>query len=210
MTQTNDSNMQFSDSKLVQHCKFCGKNFIHLAAHIIKSHPSVVAQLEEKEIVDNPAVVDNPTIASYSPLSTPAGIPSLSQIIRQKVDDMLSIEVIKALSNNNPGALKELAAVMNPPRETSLDEIRKYHDLFYSARETSGGTDWGSVAVNALPMIKDMLDGKRKNAEMMRNVREGNKRTEGLLKPIQLETPGGSGKPTSNSPEPGVIGETKQ
>lgn len=187
---------------------------------MIRMHPSIVSQLNESysrpAAVASDGIPQPPPTAPSLPYGDAAGrLPSLSEIIRQKVDDLLGIEVIKALSSSDSSKIADLAKVMNPPRETSLDEIKRYHDIFYHDAPNQVGSTWVDVIKEALPVIGEGFKGvneamKNKPQRGMQNVREGNTGCESSIKPIQLEIAGDTTESGDNSKESGAIGTTEQ
>lgn len=213
-----------SKNKPLKKCSFCNKELNDLGLHIARQHPNILSQLDEFNL--NIPVIP----PANSPMATPihavadtagatgmtGNFPDVAVMIRQKLDLMLNIKIIEMLSKSSDTGLKEIAEAINPPRETTLDEIKKYHDIFYKDNTPiETGNEWVNVAANALPLVKDLIASRRQLQQQggipdATNVSEGDRGRAQILKPIQFETTGDTGEPSGIGKESGAISDTKQ
>lgn len=201
--------MPIDSAKPLKLCKFCNKEVQNLATHIINMHPSIIDKLEEGETT----VREIPQIQQRQ-ISPPSDI---SAMIREKLDLMLNIKIIEMLSTQKDVSLQEISKAIQPP--TSLQEIKTYHDMMYGNKggldinvESSGSnvSDWIEIAKLGLPIIAQMLPKKQEEMKNVTEHRRTEERSTGILKPIQGEITGDTGKPGVSCQESGTVIPAKQ
>jgi len=209
--------MTIQSDKPLKSCPHCGKNVKNLGFHVANNHPSIIAQLEEKPPSPPP---ETPTLTPYS--NKNAGVSgvntqSINEMIREKLDTMLNIKIIEMLSKNPNTSLQEISQAINPPKPSTLQELKEYHELVYGREERElpeTGNGWVDLATAAIPLIREMLPAKKKQMEEEnKNVELGSdeKRSIRILKPIQAKIAGDREESGSSSNESGSIsGESKQ
>jgi hypothetical protein len=216
--------MVIGDPKECNICARIGifKKYRNIALHQLKAHPEFV----ERALSDSQTSVTStraPELAgnqnhagqpvNFTPIQritppfsvqTGQNYASPSEIINRTLQDLVAIQLIKALSSENPGSLVDVAKIMNPaPQNPSLDDLKKYHDTFYSTNEptiiNTGGTDWAGIIQNALPIINKMMANRKpqQNNGGEDIVREGNRETGIVLESISPEIAGNSTEPKS-------------
>jgi hypothetical protein len=216
--------MPFESSKLLKVCPVCSKEVRNVGLHVANMHPNVLAQLDA-----GTGILEMPSKSSPPLNPVPASenkFLDISSLIKKKLETMLDLKILEMLSSNNSPSIVELHQALNPPKQTTIQELKEMHDLIFSQQASQGslekiseidtGNNWANVALQALPIIKDMLPAKKAAVEQKQikeggsNVREGNTGRKGVLKPIQGEAPGDTGKPGSPSEKPGISSQTEQ
>lgn len=194
--------MPIETDKPLKTCKYCGKQYANLATHIINSHPSIMEQLNETTPINTremPKILENTPLQQQN-----RAFSSINEMIREKLDTMLNIKIIEMLSANKEMSLIDLKKTLEPQKNTTLQELKEYHDLVYGSvqnNESDNGNQWLELANNALPIIKEMLP---KKAEGVKNVeRVGTeKRDLGIHRLVSSETPNDRGKPSNIGGKP--------
>jgi len=213
-------------NKPLKKCNFCGKEVKNLGWHIANTHPSITARLDEGEQFDeiktNSKKIESggtppPILATKTPQT-------INEMIRDKLDIMLNIKIIEMLSASNSPSLQDINSALNPPKEHSLEDLKKFHDLVYDRdpldqiSKVDTGNNWANVALQAMPIITGMMASRKQQApdqekkiieECENNVRRGEETNTRILKPIQIEIAGNTREPTSIIPEPGTPGKTE-
>ena len=181
-------------------CRFCGKEFLNLGAHIANQHPIILEQLNEFSDLETQK-------------STPQGVfmqpqgvkKSTSDLVREKLDLMFDIKILEMLAASKDATLQDLQKALQPaqPQPSAMDklrEIREYASIMNEIRGAgevveSGGNEWIGLATAALPMIKEMLPKKQEiKPEVVKDVREGNTGVKSSLVRIQPQATGNTGK----------------
>lgn len=158
-------------------CPACGQDFLHLGQHIANKHPEIIDQAIKAAESGQASVT--PTLGTSLPVQAAQNVQtrpnlmirSYSEIIAQALNDIVAVQIIKALSSSNPPSLQDLGSIMNPPKQTQLSDVIDFHKKIYGDEHPmiETGNQWIDIAQQALPIIKDMMP--KKKAEMMPNVR---------------------------------------
>jgi hypothetical protein len=201
--------MPIPSDKPPRACKFCNKEVVNMATHIINQHPSILEQLDERIPETSPSFSNIPTPPTQNkPIYT-----DINTMIREKLDTMLNIKIIEMLSANKDMSLVELKNAVAPPQQTTLDDLKKYHDIFYKTADVveDGGGKWIELATAALPMIAQMLP--KKQEELKKNDTE-HRTTEAasprIRRLISQEITGNTGITGNTSGESGAINGAEQ
>ena len=204
--------MTFYSDKIDKPCKYCGKVVKNLAAHIINQHPNVLTQLEEptQEVrYETETKPQQQVVLSAAPQQRLIG-QHLSDMIKEKMDIMLNILIMEKLSKSNNTSLQEISQAINPTPQTSLKDLKEFHDIIYKqdalekVSQMDTGNDWANVALQAIPIIKDMLP----KAGVQKDVGETNTRVQRTLKPIQCENTGSARESASDSTKSATLSDT--
>lgn len=201
--------------KITKKCPYCDKNVVNLPNHIINMHPKIIEKIEETDVV-TPSLM---TTSGSETVHTSVPQSSITTMIREKLDIMLNIKIIEMLSNSPETNIQDIARAVNPEPPTApktlLENMQEYQAVKEMIKEIEPrpietGNEWIDLAQQALPIVKDMLPGKKAEiAETIKNVNESNdKGVGGTLKPICLETSGSSSEPVSDSKKSGTDGKT--
>ena len=198
--------------KPIKICHFCRKEVRNLGIHIINNHPNILAQLDE--------YTEKGSLAPSSPAPplTPRSTQNLTAMIQEKLDIMLNIKIIEMLSKSPDATIQDISNAINPPKNTTLEELKAYHELVYGKEKSElpyieTENQWANLAQQALPIVRDMFANRQQKQplkEVEKDVRGRKETNPGILKPIQLEIAGDTGEPARHSEEPGAPGDTEQ
>jgi len=205
--------MPIESDKPLKKCKFCNKEVANLGLHIINIHPSIMEQIEETTPQNVASLPQNSTLQNNTRQSS-----DINSMIREKLDTMLNIKIIEMLSSSKDVSLIDIKKSLETPQNTTLQDIKTYHDMIYADRKESpeinisgdsGG--WLELANNAIPLIREMLpkskqEEKKNDAEHTRT-KEG---SIGIRRLIPQEIAGNTGESKSTSGQPSVIVRTEQ
>jgi hypothetical protein len=162
--------MPIKTDKQQRLCKYCNKSFANLGLHIINNHPNIMEQLEE-----NAPILPTETTTRLEPTTSLIKNPvvSVNNMVAEALQTMLNIKIIEMLSGSNNASLQEIGKVLNPPPQTTLQDIKAYHDLVYEDRGRDreedvpeSGNQWIDLATQAIPLVRDMMNrGGNKHVE---------------------------------------------
>jgi hypothetical protein len=196
------------NDQILKKCPFCGKDVKNLAPHIVNLHPKIMEKMDEMDTKTPENATFTPVLTQSSPKILTYPGQSINDMIREKLDTMLNIKIIEMLSKNPNVSLQEISAAIQAPQpqQSALDklkELREYTSIISDIKgdnmpnESGGANEWLGVANAAIPIVKEMLQSRKKHSEVVKNgdVREGNSGSPRNLKRIQSETSGNSGKP---------------
>jgi len=166
--------MVFQSEKQLKLCPYCGKSIANLATHIINQHPKILEQLEEKGSETPPDQSHSVPNAGLNTQNKPiAG--DTKALIREKLDTFFDAALLKYMSSNDNVGIKDLAAIANPPQQTSLHDYIEFHKLMNSQKSepVESGAGWMDLLNNALPIIGQMLPNKRSEVKNELRTNEG-------------------------------------
>lgn len=206
--------MPIETTKPLKNCKFCGKDYANLATHIINSHPSIVEQLDESAYIPTQNTTPLPlNVANGPPQRQHLGT-DIDTMVREKLNTMLNIKIMEMLSSNKDVSLMDIKQSLEPPKTTSLKELKEFHDLVYSNNNNGGneenGNQWLDLINNALPIVSQMLPKKREELEKndrYKPIEDGRVAT---IRPISEEVARDTNKSGIDSEEPRIIVPTEQ
>jgi soluble cytochrome b562 len=203
--------MTLPSDRPLKTCNFCGKQVKNLGFHIANQHPKIMEQIDEMQ----------ETLPGTPPGAAPGQdlqalrkvLPDINSMIREKLDTMLNIKIIEMLSKSPNTSIQEIQSAINPAPKTTIQDFKEMRDLFKESAidkisDIDTGNQWANVALQALPIVREMLP--KKQNEVKQNVREGNTRSEGSLKPIQLEIAGSAREPSGDSQKSRVVSTPEQ
>lgn len=182
-------------------CRYCGKEVMSLANHIVRMHPAVIEQIEE---VPQQQVINTPVSPILPAQNVKIG--DISTLIRDKLDIMLNIKIIEMLSNSKDMNLADIQKAISPPTKTTIEELREYREFLKTENPPyiETGNQWVDIAQQAIPIIKKMVPQKKKQTEVDLNVREGNRETGNILKPLSIKVAGNTTESRSTIQESGT------
>ena len=184
--------MSIPTNKPKKQCPYCLKEVNNLGFHVANNHPQIMAQLEEQKTPSPPPAT--PTLTPQLVNSDKNAGLSVNNMVADALQTMLNIKIIEMLSNSKNASLQEISAAINPPKPSTLQEIKEYHDLVYGqeTREIpETGNGWVDLATAAIPLIREMLPAKKKEMEEANKIDESGsdeKRNIRILRPIQQKT----------------------
>lgn len=158
--------MVISSDKPLKICPFpeCRKEVRNLGFHIANQHPHAFAKMDSSQDsakqVAPLSMINSPVIAEP--------VKSVQQILSEKLDTMLNIKIIQMLEHG--ASLEQIQQSIRPSSSNiTLEDIKKYHDLFYTGKQAVENEDntgkWIDLATTALPIIREMLPGKKAELE---------------------------------------------
>ena len=195
-----------SSQKSIKKCPFCSKEVVNLGLHVANIHPQAFAKIDETDALASPP--PTPSLLQNTPLPVQSKpFQSINELIREKLDTMLNIKIIEMLSNNKDVSLTDLKKSLEPQQNSTLSDIKAYHDMLYGKDEPKAeinmggdGGGWLELANNALPLINRMLPGKQQeikaNDTEHRQPQEG---SVGIRRLIPSEIAGDTREPKSFS-----------
>jgi hypothetical protein len=192
---------QASNPDDLRKCRFCGKDVVNMAAHIIRQHPNIISQLEEKPQEE----VRSSGASNFQRVS------SVNELIREKLDTMLNIKIIEQLSANPKMTLTELNQAVNPlppkPEKTLLEQIEEIKAIQGLFTETTipgeSSSEWLGIVKEALPLVRDMMQRKQ-------NVRTGETGIKASSGAERLATPGDAKQSDSSTKQSSSLSEAEQ
>jgi len=199
-------------------CPYCLKEVFNLGVHVVNNHPTVLAQIEEKQGISSNVEVSLPIQQQQQAIPVPAspqltGSASTKQLIRDAIEDMTNIQILKMLQKDVP--LEQINKMLNPAPQTQqvdqLAQLERYASIISKIRGPAGpvvqvaesSTDWGALAGQALQVLPQLLNLRKNKTEDENNVEhradeEGNN---GICELIPEKIAGDTGESADSSKE---------
>lgn len=203
-------------------CPYCLKEVFNLGVHVVNNHPTVLAQIEEKPGISN-SIENNPPSNLPVPVSSPPTIPgqiSTKQLIREKLEEMMDIQILKMLKQDVP--LEKINQMLQPQTQQvdQLAQLERYANVIAKIRGPAGpvpqigesSTDWGAIATAGIQLLPQLLNLRKNKTEDENNVeyrtdKEGNT---GICELIPEEITRDTGEPAHSGEEPVELGHENE
>jgi hypothetical protein len=208
--------MVFQSDKTDKECPYCKKLVKNMGYHIANQHPNVFAKIDDTPLITEELKTNTPSLNNN--ISTPVIRGTLNDLIREKVDTMLNIQIVKMLANG--ADITDVQKVLQPQQQTqpSIQDIKAMHDILYSDKDkglnlnvnSESGTDWGNIIASGIQLLPRLLNNRQGDIQNDTEYRSVETGSISVLKPIQSEITGDTTESSSNSKESGITCGSEQ